>query len=262
MATGRVLNTKNYRMFERHSDENRPLNIGTHKKLMESMKQYGFLSSYPISVIRNGHEKFTVKDGQHRLMIAETLGLPVYFIEEAVDYDVAIVNSAAKGWALRDYAQKWAANGNKDYQSALEFAERYGVPLTIAFTLLSGIANFSHIGGAFVSGTWKIKDEKYANDVAALYMKLSSMDSRIKNKRFVEACMAICRVKDFSHNRLVTNAERCREKLASYSTRDAYLDMLEAIYNFGRHQLVGLKAAALMAMRDRNPAKKIKPEEN
>jgi hypothetical protein len=35
--------------------------------------------------------------------------------------------------------------------------------------------------------------------------------------------------------------------------------MLEDIYNFHRSKLVGLKAAAMMAMRERNPAKKKTP---
>ena len=51
---------------------------------------------------------------------------------------------------------------------------------------------------------------------------------------------------------MLQNADRCREKLIAYSTRDAYLEMLESIYNFGRSKMLGLKVAALMAMRERN----------
>jgi hypothetical protein len=57
---------------------------------------------------------------------------------------------------------------------------------------------------------------------------------------------------------LIGGAERCREKLVSYSTRDAYLDLLESVYNFGRKQLVSLKLPAIEAMRKRNVATKAK----
>jgi len=50
---------------------------------------------------------------------------------------------------------------------------------------------------------------------------------------------------------MISNAGRCREKLVSYSTKEAYLDMLEDIYNFGRKNLLALKISAQQAMRDR-----------
>jgi hypothetical protein len=64
--------------------------------------------------------------------------------------------------------------------------------------------------------------------------------------------MAVCRVEEFDPERLLHNAAKCRDKLVSYSTRDAYLGMLEQIYNFNRRQLVGLTALATMAMRERS----------
>lgn len=78
------------------------------------------------------------------------------------------------------------------------------------------------------------------------------MGPGMRNTRFVEACMRVCRVEGFDSKRMLAGAERCREKLLSYSTMEAYLEMLEEVYNFGRKQLVGLKAAAMMAMRERN----------
>lgn len=66
--------------------------------------------------------------------------------------------------------------------------------------------------------------------------------------------MAVCRVKEFEADRLLHGAERCREKLVAYSNRDAYLDMLEGMYNFNRNarNLFALKMEATKAMRERN----------
>ena len=252
----KIMTTKNYRLFHRHSDDNRPLDLKKHKKLIESMKRYGFLRCFPIVVYRekkNG-DRLIVKDGQHRLAIAETLGLPVYWVEEEIDFDVAFINGTPKGWELRDYAQKYATNGVKAYQEGMDFAEQYGLPLSMAFALLAGTTTFTNCYGPFEKGEFKVRDRKWAESVAGVYVPLVQMSPAIKNKRLVEAVMAVCRVPEFDGKRLLAGAERCREKLVPYSTRDAYLDMMEAVYNFGRKQLVGLKAAAMMAMRDRSAA--------
>ena len=258
--TAKIRTTKDYGLFQRHSEENRPLDMRKRKKLLESMKLYGFLRCFPIVAVRDGKGTLIVKDGQHRLAIAEKLGLPVYWIEETTDFDVAIVNSAAKGWNLRDYAQKHAANGIKAYQEGLDFAAQYGLSIGPSFALLAGTTSFTNCQAAFMDGTFRIKDRPYADAVAGIYGPLTILSAAVKNARFIEACMMVCRVESFNGKRLLANAERCREKLAAYSTKDAYLDMLEAVYNFGRKEVVGLKAAAIMAMRQRSavaPKKKV-----
>ncbi len=250
MTVSKIQSTRDYRSFNQ-SSENRPRDLRKHKKLMESMKLYGFLKCYPLVVHRDS-TGLTIKDGQHRLAIAELLGLIVYYIEEDVDFDVAMVNSAAKAWQIRDYAEKFSINGNKNYQDGLEFADRHHLPVGTAFALLAGNTSFGNIRESFVDGSFKIKDREWADDVAILYGSLTQMQSAIKNARFIEACMAVCRVDGFDTRRMLSCAARCREKLVPYSTREAYLDMLEEVYNYGRQQAVGLKAAATMAMRQRN----------
>jgi len=250
-SSQKIQATKDYRKFIR-STENRPLDIKKHKRLMESMKLYGFLRCFPIVCRRDAAGQLVVKDGQHRLTIAEALGIMVYWIEEEVDFDVAMINTTSKIWVLSDYAQKFAANGHKAYQEAIEFAELHSLPMGMAVSLLAGTISFSNVQSAFLAGDFVVKDRPWADAVASLYRPLSMMSPAVKNARLIEACMAVCRVPDFDAKRLLAGAERCRDKLVNYSTRESYLEMMEEIYNFGRKQLVGLKAAATMAMRERN----------
>lgn len=262
---GRKVNvTRDYRLFSRSMD-NRIVKLKKHKALERSMKRYGFLSCYPVICYRDENKKLIVKDGQHRLAFAESLGLPVYWIEQDIDFDVAVVNSTPKVWAVRDFAEKHAANGLSDYQEALEFADSHKLSVGNAFALLSGTTNYTNIEEPFKAGLFKIKDREWASSVASIYAPISNMSGDCRNSRFLEACMAVCRVAEFDAERLLHNCARCRDKLVSYSTRDAYLDMLEEVYNFGRKQLVGLRAAATMAMRDRSAtvaAKKKKAAKN
>lgn len=255
MASNQIRCTKDYRIFHRHSDENRPLNLKWHKRLVESMKEYGFIRAYPIICFRDKDKRLIIKDGQHRAVIAEMLGLPVYFVEEEKDFDIAKANSATASWKLVDYAQKHAANGIDAYKSVLEFANTHSMPVSLAATLLSGTTTFANINAKFYNGTWRVKDWDWANAVASILVPLTAINPKIKNQRFIEACMAVCRVDEFDPKRLISGAERCREKLVPYGTKEAYLDMLESIYNFHRAKLFGLKNAAIMAMRERNPSK-------
>ena len=257
MSSKTIQATKNYRLFA-NSAENRPLDIKKHKKLLDSMKLYGFLRCFPIVVVRDTEGKLRVKDGQHRLAIAEQLGLTVYWVEETTDFDVAVINCTPKTWTLKDFALKHAQNGLKPYQDGIDFADQHNLPIGTAFSLLSGTTSFSNCQDDFIGGTFKIKDRPWAEAVAGIYGPLGAIQPALKNARFIEACMAVCRVKDFDAKRLIANAERCREKLVPFSTKDAYLDMLETVYNFGRKQLVGLKAEATMAMRDRSLGGKLK----
>lgn len=265
MSSKKIQMTKNYRLFRRQAEENRPLNVKKHKKLKESMQQYGFLSCFPIVCVRDENGNLVIKDGQHRYTLAELLGLPIYWVEETTDFDVAIVNSAAKPWVLRDYVDKHIANNLPAYRDGLEFVERHGLPIGVAFALLAGTTAFANCQESFVDGTFKVKDRKWADAVAGIYGPMGAMAPCLKTSPFVLACMAVCRVPDFDSKRLLDGASKCRDKLVSFSTRDAFLDMMEGLYNYGRKNLVGLKSAAVMVMRNRNGSvpkrpKKAEPE--
>jgi len=253
--------TRNYRLFGR-SDENRALVPEKHKRLLESMKRYGFLPEFPIVCYRDKNKHLIVKDGQHRLSIAETLDLPVYWVEESASWDVALVNSTARGWVPYDYAERYARQGSKDYEEGIEFTRSHSIPIGISFALLAGTTTFSNVQRDFLEGKFKIKDRQWAGAVASIYGPFAAANKACRNARFIEACMAVCRVEEFRADRLLQNLGGCRDKLAAFSTRDAYLEMLELIYNFRRKSLFALKNEAIMAMRKRNacPSKNGNPQ--
>lgn len=244
--------TKNYKLFKR-SPDNRPTNVKARKKLVGSMKHYGWLRCFPLVAVRNGDGHLIVKDGQHRLDIAEWLGLAVHWVEEKQDFDVAETASGQKSWSLNDYAQCFAAKGVQSYIDGLEFVTRYSISTGIGFAILAGTTGFTNIEKEFIGGTFKIKDRKWAEDVATIYSGISALAPCLRTSHFIAACMGVCRVDGFDGKRLIHNANRCREKLVAYATREAYLDLLETVYNYGRQkQLIPLKIMAINAMKARN----------
>jgi hypothetical protein len=250
-AAPKIQSTRNYRLFQR-SDENRALDIKRHKKLRDSMKKYGFLPYFPIVCVRDANKHLVVKEGQHRLAIAESLGLAVHYVVADIEFDIAEINCTPIVWRPRDYAEKFAANGRAAYQDGIDFADKHGIPVGLAFSLLAGTVSFTNIAAQFFMGDFKIRDRKWADAVASAYVPMVTLERRLRGARFLLACMRVCRIESFDQKRLLANASRCREKLVPYSTADAYIGMLEDIYNFGQRKLVGLKAESEMAMRNRN----------
>jgi hypothetical protein len=251
MASKQIKHTRDYGMFERSSD-NRPVDMRKHSGLIESMKQYGFLPEFPIVCVPGKNGKIIIRDGQHRFQAACSLGLYIYWIDASRDFDVAILSKGQRPWVPSDYAHKWADNGVQAYRDGLEFAEKYKLPIARAFSLLAGTTSFTNIADEFRNGTLKIKEPEFAATVAGLYAAFVKASPSVRNDRFVEACIAVCRVNGIDISRLIGGMARCREKLVAYSTREAYLEMLEDIYNFGRKVSVGLKAEAMNAMRIRS----------
>lgn len=242
--------TEDYSIFH-ISKKNRPLDLAKHRQLEKMIAKYGYLPVIPLicKELKNG--KLDIVDGQHRLAICETRGLGVWYVITDIDFDVAELNGAMKPWTLKDYAMRWAADGKSDYQEIIDFSEGNSIPMGDAAAMLAGCTGFSNVKRDFASGDYKVKDRFFANAVASIYVPLFKMNRQLRQKRFLEACMAVCRVDEFEPERLVSAAERCREKLVPYSTRDAFLRMLDEIYNRHRSKTFPLEHAAINVMRER-----------
>lgn len=255
MSSVKIQTTNNYGLFVR-SEDNRPTDLKKRRKLMESMQRYGFLKSFPVVCVRGESGRLTIKDGQHRFEIAAVLSLPVHWVEEPVDFDVAVVNCTAKAWTLTDYAQKFARDGKDDYVEALAFAEQHGLPLGTAFALLAGTTSYGNCQEAVVSGDFVVKDRAWAAAVADVYGPMVGLSRALRCNKFIEACMAACRVPGFDARRLLQGAKRVRGDLVSYNRREDYLALMERAYNYGRTNIFALKIEAEKALRERNCARK------
>ncbi len=251
MSVPKLQVTKNYRLFTKSAD-NRPANPKKHKRLQRSLEKYGFLPCFPLACVRDKNNNLVVFDGQHRLLLAETLGLVVYFVVIETAFNIAAVNCTQEKWVARNFAETYAQQGKKHYIAGLEFADRFKLPVGCAFGLLGGTVSWNNVAPDYWSGDFVIKDQPYAETVGSIYSHIIHVAPAVKNARLLEACMAVARVKSFDAQRLLQGVDRCREKLVSYSTRDAYLAMLEEIYNFGRKNLVSLKNETVMIMRERH----------
>lgn len=253
MANPKLQRTKNYAQFF-YTKENRAVDVlhlkPQHKQLRESMRTYGFISAFPLMVRSvNGH--FVVIDGQHRLTFAKEFGLDVFFVVDDTNVDIAKLNQAQANWSPKDYAHKWATAGVKDYAEAIQFAGDHNAPLMLSFAMLAGTTCWGNINAKFKDGTYRIKTRDLAHRVIALHGAIGALNPKTKGARLIEALWACCQVDYFDESRIIETASKRPELLSPAGTRDAYLDVLTEVYNFGRKIKAPLRFDAERAMKDR-----------
>jgi hypothetical protein len=254
MGSNKLAKTSNYAMFS-IDDENRPLQLNGAKRseLRRSMQKYGFLKAYPILCVQRSG-KLWVKDGQHRLAIAQELGLAVWYVIEDQDIDIAALNNTQCTWKASDYLGRYAAQGNTDYIELQEFRDRHRLTISLCIGLLGDQAEERNLHEKFKSGKFKVKSRKTADRIATLYTRIGEHNRRVKSRFLMGALFAMCQIDGLDDERLLHGVERCPELLVSYGSREGYLDMLERLYNYGRRTKYPLKIEAENAIRRRNPA--------
>jgi len=245
--------TKAYSQFSL-AKENRPLELinlkSQHKKLRQSMQKHGFLPSFPITV-KAVNGKFVIQDGQHRFTFAREFGLEVYFVVIEEDIDIAEINQAQAAWSLRDYANRWANAGHKNYAIAMSLAAKYEVPIGMAFAMLAGTITFNNIVEQFHSGDFAISPDNIAERVASCYSQLHKMKRGMKHQNLLTAIYACCHVPYFEESRIINTVSRRPEMLTSCGTREGFLQMLGEIYNHCAKVRQPLAFDAAEAMRAR-----------
>ena len=130
-----VLETTDYGMFKR-VEGNRPINERYVTELKKEIERKNLLHVNPILV----SDDYTVIDGQHRLAIAQDLGVPIYYIKvEQLGLDeIRTLNKRKKIWSLLDCAYSYAEQGLEPYQRFLVIKDKYGFSDTAVMYLLMG----------------------------------------------------------------------------------------------------------------------------
>lgn len=194
-TTAKLQSTSDYSRFEL-CDFNR--SVTKKRFLRQSMEDHGFIPAYPIHTIKGEGNRLLIKGGHHRFEVAQELGLPVYFV---VSDDVATVHELEKAttrWTLSDFLQSHVKCGREDYAKVARYHEQTGIPLHHCVSMFMGQAAGSHNhGDAFKYGSFEIKDEKHANDVAEIVLHCKEHGVHATRSVFVQAVSRCLFVDEF-----------------------------------------------------------------
>jgi len=220
------------------------------KNLADSMRQHGWLPAFPMMVKEYGG-KFIIIDGQHRCAIARQHGIPVNYVVDNRDINVAKLNSTSRKWKPLDYAQTHAKSGLADYEELLDFYYSNKMPFTMCASILAGTTHFANVSDRFYNGAYKIKNRKVAFSLAGCYKDLTNAAPQLQKLCCVKALWMAFFVGYFDPARLVNSAVKRSATIKRPSNVDSCLDIFEEIYNHGRQDRRPLSFDAKKVSMDR-----------
>ena len=229
----KVKETKNYEMFSSVTG-NRPTNELHLKRLKASMEEELLVS--PI-IVNEHHE---VIDGQHRLRVSKELKLPVrYIVCEGYGLpQVQRLNQNSKDWRTIDFVSGYAELGNKEFDYLLNFYKSSKLTLTTCVTLLSNSGSSTN---EIRNGVWKAKHKNRAIAIQEWINNIKPYYDGVERRSFVLALMHLYKNQDFNFMQLMTKLNIQRTALVNCVDTDAYITLLESIYNYKSRNKVNLR---------------------
>jgi hypothetical protein len=231
----KINQTKDYGLFKLTLD-NREVREKRVKKLLPSMRQYGWLPSHPMLVRRDGSH-FLILDGQGRFHAAKILGIPVLYVVTTMHVSIPKVNEGQSPWGLVDYVGSYSQQGHADYHYLQEFSKRHKLPVSqCAQILRGGVAVAGNANDAIKSGKFKATDVEYAERVATVVSALAAAHPCARTSNFINAVSRVLNVTELDMKRLIDSIYKRPELVGPRASCDAYVELLEVIYNFSAKQ--------------------------
>jgi len=237
----KILASKDYSKF-RFEATNRP--IRSNPRLVRSMKAHGWIDAYPAHVVKNC-TGYIIKDGQHRFLAAEKLGIPVKFVIcEDSEISVSQINDAQMPWRISDHVHSRAAGGDPDYQYLLQFSTAHKLPVGICASILNNADVRKGMGAVVRGGTFKVKSPEHAERVALIVDAARRHVAWAGHCLFIDAIRRCFGVKGFSADRLVKKMHAHPSLLVVQANLDGFLAMLENVYNYKAGDKISIAFAA------------------
>lgn len=246
----KILETNNYGRFELH-EFNR--DVRKTRELKASMEKYGWVDAYPMLVVRNGDNKLKIVDGHHRFEVAQSLKVPVKYVEMKSAPKMHELENARNNWTLNDYVTSFVRSDNEPYIQLYEYHEDTGIPLGLCASMLCD--NNAASGNYHVkikSGKFKVIDSRHADMVGDIIKHCVSCGlAWATNNLFVQAISKCSRSKDFNPNVFKQKVTKFHAFLEKQPNLERYMEMIDELYNRQARVKIPLKFLAEQACKER-----------
>lgn len=227
---------------------NRVVSRGHVNRLKKSVQKRNLLHKNPILVMVTEDNKLGVIDGQHRLVVCQELGLPVYYDigNELTLDDVKLLNVTVKMWSLKDSMHRYIELGDENYMTLKKYVSEYKVGFTNAIAILASEPTlekeFNASYEAFKDGNFEIinYDEKLNFTQSITGFKQYISTERVWSHRlFMRALWRLYYGGEVDMNLLLQKYRETGTAVIGYAgTEVEYLRQLEDVYNRDKRQRV------------------------
>tara|TARA_R100000030_G_scaffold100317_1_gene93076 strand:- start:596 stop:1369 length:774 start_codon:yes stop_codon:yes gene_type:complete len=223
--------TKDYNMF-RKIRGNRDINPTHVKKLVLSMSQ-----NY-VPVPAHINEKFGLVDGQHRLEACKELNLPFYYyiIEGSGIDDVSRINRHRKNWGFTEWMNRYADNGNIEYQGYRAFLNQWGFDHWSTIFLLcktKGCSGRRELREMFQDGLLKLTTIEQGKKRARMILDLEEYYPNFRKRGLVQAMIRVFNDHRYNHKTFLHKLSLNRDLMYDCATVGQYLQRIDTIFNKG-----------------------------
>jgi hypothetical protein len=251
----KILETNNYGLFYL-SPFNR--DVKRTQELEFSMKNYGFLDNYPIYVVRRG-TKFEIKDGHHRFETAKKLRLPIKYVE-GPDLPMHVIVKGVRFWDMQDWHTSYGRTGISAYNVVDQYHKETGIHLSACISMLAGdSAGSGNHNKAYKNGTYRLGDPTHANIVGDIIMFCHKIGVPFAtNNHFVTALSKLVWADGFDPEKMKKQIKKFKHLMPKQGSKQAYLDLLDTVFNYASRKKIPLAFNAEEAARKRNVTEKNK----
>ncbi len=219
------------------------------------MAKHGWIDDYPAHVVRNPKTgKLQIKAGHHRFIVAQKLRIPIKYVECRDEATIHELERSNTPWTLRDYLDSFVRLGRQDYIQVLRYHQETGIYLNACISMLAGhSAGSNNWSRQFKDGAFRLGDPAHATVVGEIVLccKKSGFPHAC-SRLFIEALSKVAWAEGFSPGILKRKISRYAEHLKKEPSKQAYVEMLDAIYNRGSQSKIPLAFLAEEAARKRN----------
>lgn len=235
-------------------------NVRCFDNLEKSMLKHGWISAYPMHVIKGDDGKLKIQAGHHRFTVAKKLGIPAkYVVVDDCDITIHELEKSTVNWSIEDYLTSFLRLGYPDYAIVKEYHDRTGIGISASISMLGGEqAASNNKYGQFKSGTYKVKDTYHAEKVAMVVKAVGEAGIKwSKARQLTNALSKILFVSEIDEKRLIQKIKKFPQQMEKQSTLEDYLHMLEGVYNFCSKEKTPLAFLAREESKKRSAVNKI-----
>jgi|ERR1700690_461006 len=231
--------TNNHDMFIFREDNRARIDQAHVRKIKDSISSRNMLELKPISV----NSQMEIIDGQHRLLAAKDLGLPVYYtVEHTLRPEDIVLLNINKSWTNDDFFNYYCKNGNEEYLKLKNFLQENNIPLKVALSLSLGMIHSSHHDFKIGKYKFELKGKKKDIDICwetiEFIKKMNGYSAYTRSGKFWKALIKLVTHHHFEEEIWKKNLHRMIEKMRPCTNTDAYLECFMQIYNWKNHDKI------------------------
>ena len=232
-----------------------PVNRNVEKtaELERSMRRHGFISAYPLHVVKAEDGKLMIKAGHNRYTAAAKLGIPVKYVICEDRATIHELEKATTPWTLTDYMGSFVRAGNVHYLELKIFIEETGLRVSQGASLLRGeLAGSGNGREIFKAGDFIVKTRVLADRIKSIITVARTYNVPCAtNQYFIQALSKMLFVDQFSDDVFIQKIKSHPHAFGKRVTVSEYEQLIEDVYNRQNKSKVNLAFLARSTSKER-----------